>query len=348
METDNLYDGFVITHGNCGFRPHDKVIITPPGNVIDTEKEAIFELADDDYTYSYGYEIMDKFANDNCLPLTTEDYVLLDKDDFFVAMTSDEGEVFYADENITIISVGIVDINDILDNSYGLTAKGENYLIEEDIFPDITGIEREETNMDTMFGTGFGKCHDSRFALSVNGIAVRQNGTGKYVVYNKDNNEFVDTTNMLLNIKDALFTLPASQVNIGDTIIHENKPYYIVGIKDGIKAVSYEDCVETTLIPKTTMFGVKYFTKVFSLFGDNFAADGELFSNPIMLMSLMGENNDMTKLLAYSSIAKGDLASNPMLMAFLMKGEDKGDFSTLAMLSMLNGKNPFGVKTNQE
>ena len=95
------------------------------------------------------------------------------------------------------------------------------------------------------------------------------------------------------------------------------------------------------------MFGLKYFTKVFSMFGDNFAASGELFSNPMMLMALMGEDNDTDfgKFLLMSSMSKGDLASNPMLMTFLMK-DGKSDLSTLAMMSMFsNGNNPFATTT---
>ena len=48
----------------------------------------------------------------------------------------------------------------------------------------------------------------------MNGIAVAQESTGKYVVYNKENNEFVDVTNTLIDIKDALFILPAVDINV--------------------------------------------------------------------------------------------------------------------------------------
>ena len=50
---------------------------------------------------------------------------------------------------------------------------------------------------------------------------------------------------------------------------------------------------------------------------------------------------DFGKFLLMSSMSKGDLASNPMLMTFLMK-DGKSDLSTLAMMSMFNnGTNPF-------
>ena len=155
---------------------------------------------------------------------------------------------------------------------------------------------------------------------------------------------------LLFNIKDALFVLPAMEIKAGDTVLHEGKPYFIVDTTNEIKAVSYEDCTQTVLIPKTTMFGLKYFTKVFSMFGDNFASTGELFSNPMMLMALINgdANNDTSKLLLLSSLSKGDIASNPMLMATLLKGDGKLDLSTVMMMSMMNGNNnPFTPKKNK-
>ena len=92
------------------------------------------------------------------------------------------------------------------------------------------------------------------------------------------------------------------------------------------------------------MFGIKYFTKVFSMFGDNFAATKDLFSNPMMLMALMeGKNSDLSQLMLFSSLSKGDLGSNPMALAMLLKGDKEDNtLSTLAMMSMFNnGTNPF-------
>ena len=269
-------------------------------------------------------------------------------------------------------------ISDIEEEYYSITDEGLKYLkgLEEDLEEHIESIlpnclayadeqeneitkqactmscEREEReSMDNLFGNlGFGKYKGARFKLSMNGIAVYQPSTGKYAVYNKDNNEFVDVTNLLFDIKDALFLLPAVEVNVGDTVIHEQKPYFIVDTENEIKAVSYEDCTQTVLIPKTTMFGIKYFTKVFSMFGDNFAATGDLFSNPMMLMALIeGKSSDLTQLMLFSSMSKGDLGSNPMALAMMLKGDNGDDsLSTIALMSMLNnGTNPFAPKKKE-
>lgn len=240
-------------------------------------------------------------------------------------------------------------IESILPNCLAYADKQENEITKQACTMSCEREERE--SMDNLFGNlGFGKYKGARFKLSMNGIAVYQPSTGKYAVYNKDNNEFVDVTNLLFDIKDALFLLPAVEVNVGDTVIHEQKPYFIVDTENEIKAVSYEDCTQTVLIPKTTMFGIKYFTKVFSMFGDNFAATGDLFSNPMMLMALIeGKSSDLTQLMLFSSMSKGDLGSNPMALAMMLKGDNGDDsLSTIALMSMLNnGTNPFAPKKKE-
>lgn len=275
------------------------------------------------------------------------------------------GTVVARVNDLVVVDVGVIDLTEdmelvdgmaLVENEvcYTLTDKGLKYLqsLGEHLYAELDECvcpeEREENStMDNLFGNlGFGKMTDTRFKLSMNGIAVAQ-GNGKYVVYNKDNNEFVDATNTIFDFKDALFLLPAVEVAAGDTVVHEGKPYFIVDTTDEIKAVSYEDCTQTVLIPKSTMFGIKYFTKVFSMFGDNFAVTGDLFSNPMMLMALMdNKNSDLSQLLLLTSLSKGDLGSNPMALAMLLKG-DKSDnsLSTIALMSMFNnGTNPFAPK----
>ena len=307
--------------------------------------------------YAKAIQLLDTFIHDNTHQLIGDGYVFLQNDEIYEFLGDEhhmvKGEVIYSMGGISIIYLATVPeelLDDDDDATYVLTELGrqlaeqlETHIKCEE--PHLTAshyeVRKEDSHMDNIFGKiGFGKCTDSRFALSMNGIAVRQS-SGKFVVYNPDTNEFVDTENLLLNIQDALFVLPAINVEIGDTIIHEGKPYYITDTKHGIKAVSYEDCVEATLIPKTTMFGLKYFTKVFSIFGDNFAATGDLFSNPMMLMALMDNKNaDLSKLMLFSTLGNNE-NMNPMFLSLLLK-DGNTDLSTIAMMSMFNGgKNPF-------
>lgn len=323
------------------------------------------EIAEHNFVYSAGHQIgalaanakfydqaddiMEILTRDGVVETYGQDYIIIGPEDIRELIGEyTTGTISYVDNKIAIVYLGDIDEDELYpekDLFYCLTDKGYDYLTNCDACG-LCDTEREDTNMDTMFGRGFGKCTDNRFALSMNGIAVRQAGSDKFVVYDKENNEFVDSTNTLLDIKDALVILPTVELSVGDLVIHEGKPYYIIGTGREIKAVSYDDCTQTILIPKTTLFGIKYFTKVYSIFGDNFAATGEIFNNPMMLMSLInGDRTDMSKLLMFNAMNKGDFANNPMAMAFLMNGNNDGDdFSKFAMLSMMTGKNPFATK----
>ena len=359
----------------------DFVVITPNGMVMKDGRQ-YGSIGKQDKYYDNAMTTLDILVRDGVYTLCGNDYAFLERAEI-TELTGDIddnnnsiGKVIYTDGKMAILYLGTADeeyffpeekepeydanlMSDILSTLGGMiredlvetTCEGEEmcYTLTQKGLDYLEQSEREEEkSMDNVFGKlGFGKCTDTRFALSINGIAVRQGNTNKFVVYNKENNEFVDTTDMLINIKDALFVLPATEINVGDTVVHENKAYYIVGTGREIKAVSYDDCTQTVLIPKSTMFGLKYFTKVFSMFGDNFAATGELFSNPMMLMALIGGdgNTDISKLMLFSSLSKGEGLNNPMLMSMLLKDDNKNDLSTFAMMSMLgNGNNPFAPK----
>ena len=373
--SDKILDAYAVVVGleyyDTPVQANDLVTISENG-IVKLDNRQVGAVAKQDKYYDEAEDILDILLSCGTYELTSEDYCFCEKDDIaalFGAPDEDAaGRVIYADNKKALVFLGTGHSSDFFpedDASYALTELGRqlckmmeecgnvDFAVEyteeeeeytEEIHEPVMIERKEENKMDNVFGKfGFGKCQDNRFSLSINGIAVRQANSGKYVVYNKENNEFVDTTDMLLTIKDALFLLPAVEVNAGDTVIHEGKPYYITDTRNGIKAVSYDECTQTVLIPKSTMFGIKYFIKVFSMFGDNFAATGELFSNPMMLMALMGDNkdSDLSTLMLMSNLGKGDFASNPMLLSFLMK-DGKSDLSTLAMMSMFNnGTNPF-------
>lgn len=375
MAMSNYRDAYAVFHLlDNNARPYFKDAVTfcfdDVYNKDDHLIGAMFNYVDD---CTEIVETISKLREDELIPVSVNrpafvNSGLMDK------LGLDSGVVVAAKDDLVAVYLGVVELTDDIETAYvedfsyndncdllqeteyyRLTEKGLKYLAEleeamrnEDEHACVCPEEREENStMDNLFGNlGFGKLRDYRFKLSMNGIAVEQ-PNGKYVVYNKDNNEFVDVTNTLFDIKDALFLLPAVEVNAGDTVLHEGKAYFIVDTTNEIKAVSYEDCTQTVLIPKSTMFGIKYFQKVFSMFGDNFAATGDLFSNPMMLMALMdGKDSDLTQLMLLSSLNKGELGSNPMALAMLLKGDKGNDsLSTIALMSMFNnGTNPFAPK----
>jgi len=98
---------------------------------------------------------------------------------------------------------------------------------------------------------------------------------------------------------------------------------------------------------------MKYFTKIFSMFGDTFAKSGDMLNNPMLMMALMSgdDSSDMSQMLMMSAMSKGQgnpsQEMNPMMMAMMMSGNGKSDksgMSTMAMMSLLGGgANLFGA-----
>ena len=371
MEDENYLDIYAVGVGleyygdsNHYLKAGDIIFIDPSNRIL-KDDIILGTIAKKSKYYDESHEILQTLIRCGTYELKNNNYVFFESEDIdhYLRLNSKDfaiGTIIYADNKKTIIDLGTISERDLLEEEDDYLNLNSTILpnmnldghifdtLENDILENIEYPElgRKETKMENVFeNMGFGKSSDYRLKLSINGIAVRQNNTGKFVVYNKDNNEFVDVNDMLIDIKDALFVLPSADVKAGDTVIHEDKIYYIISTDNNeIKAVSYEDCTQTILIPKTTMFGLKYFKKVFSLFGDNFANTGEILKNPMMLMALMdNQNNDLSNLLLMSNLTNGDFQSNPMLMAFLMKGNKNSDLSELLMLSMLNGNNLFDL-----
>ena len=59
-----------------------------------------------------------------------------------------------------------------------------------------------------------------------------------------------------------------------------------------------------------------------------------------------GKNSDLTQMMLFNSMSNGDLGSNPMALAMMLKGDTSSDsLSTIALMSMFNnGTNPFAPK----
>ena len=207
--------------------------------------------------------------------------------------------------------------------------------------------EKEETNMFSDLKNGFGKADPRQFKLSINGLAVLGQDN-KYHTYNPETRELVEvTTGFFEEMKDLLFIMPAVELEVGDVILHQGKPYHITVAKENVvKGINFENATEDTLVGKTNVFGVKYFTKVFNCLGTNNVL-GDLASNPMMTYAMMGGSNfDISKIMMLQAMSKGngiaDFSENPMMLMALM-GNDSGkdgmsDFMKMQMFSQMNTK----------
>lgn len=204
---------------------------------------------------------------------------------------------------------------------------------------------KEETNMFSNLGSSFGKIGSDQFRLSINGLAVKGKD-GKYITFNPETRELVEvTTGFFDDMKDLLFLMPTTELEVGDIIIHQNKPYYITVSKDNVvKGIDFEDAIESTLVPKTNVFGMKYYTKVFNCLGTNNILGTDIASNPMMAYALMGGKDfDLSKIMMFQALSgqgKGiaDFSENPIMLMALMSNENgKNDLSDFAKMQILSG-----------
>lgn len=218
---------------------------------------------------------------------------------------------------------------------------------------------KEETNMFSNLGSSFGKIGSDQFRLSINGLAVKGKD-GKYITFNPETRELVEvTTGFFDDMKDLLFLMPTTELEVGDIILHQNKPYYITVSKDNVvKGIDFEDAIESTLVPKTNVFGMKYYTKVFNCLGTNNILGTDIASNPMMAYVLMGGKDfDLSKIMMFQALSgqgKGiaDFSENPIMLMALMSNEngknDLSDFAKMQILSGLSNKKKTTKETKKE
>lgn len=220
-------------------------------------------------------------------------------------------------------------------------------------------IEKEETSVFSELGSSFGKINTNQFRLSINGLAVKGKD-GKYVTFNPESRELVEvTTGFFDDMKDLLFLMPATELEVGDIILHQNKPYYVTRVRDGeVKGIDFEEAVENTLIPKTNVFGMKYYTKVFNCLGTNNVLGSDLAANPMMAYALMGGKDfDISKMMMFQALSGqgngiADFSENPIMLMALMSNENGGgdlsNFAKMQVLSQIAGNKKKETKPTKE
>ena len=202
--------------------------------------------------------------------------------------------------------------------------------------------EKEDKGMFSNLGSSFGKIDSKQFRLSINGLTVLGKDD-KYYTFNPDTRELVEvTTGFFDDMKDLLFLMPTTELEVSDIILHQGKPYYITKVSENtVKGVDFEDAVESVLIPKTNVFGIKYYTKVFNCLGTNNVLGSDIASNPMMAYALMGGKDfDLSKVMMFQALSgnnKGltDFSENPIMLMALMSNEKGGELSDFAKMQVL-------------
>lgn len=214
----------------------------------------------------------------------------------------------------------------------------------------IFNIEKEKTAM--KFNFDFGPVNPSLVRMSMYGLAVK-NKAGTWVSFNPNDNEIVDVD--VLNFDGAKFLYRApvaiKDIAVGDIVIHNSVPMFVVAIPNDGKALTVVDTVngerKDIMLPRSP-FGFNFATKVINFLGNMMtgATAENPFGNLWMLMAMSGENKDMNDLLPLVLMSNANSASmdTNMLMVLALSG-NKGNNDMLPLLMMMNANKPAHVCT---
>lgn len=204
---------------------------------------------------------------------------------------------------------------------------------------------KKENSIMKGFNFDFGPVNPAAVRMSMHGLAVK-NKAGTYVSYDAKNDEIVDVD--ILNFDGAKYIwkmpVPIKDIAIGDTIVHQNVPMFVVGVSGDKKALLAVDPVvgeRKEIMLTRSPFGFHFATKVVNMLGGMFnstASAENPFGNMWMLMAMSDENKDLKEMLPYMLMANGGMnGMNPMMFCCLM-GKENVDPMLMAM--MMGAFNP--------
>lgn len=162
----------------------------------------------------------------------------------------------------------------------------------------------------------FGKIAPGMCRLSMNGEIAVKTSNG-YKSYNLKKKRLTNCDRFVFDIgEDFFFCVPTNKVNIGDIILTGGKPKCVIGIeKDRFTVINYEDSTIDTILPEKHIFMGNFyiFTKIISVFGNNFKKDGMNNICKYMMMSEMMKGNN------------GSSGFGNMLPMMMLSGGNFGD-----------------------
>ena len=236
-------------------------------------------------------------------------------------------------------SVSAVEYNPKVVIEGDLIVKGK--IINENIDKD-----REDKNM--KFNFDFGSCEKDNVKMSPYGIAIK-NSDSTWVSYDAKTGNIIDVDVFNFDGGKYLFKMPVAvkDIKVGDTIVHQRVPVYVVSIDKGdITVVDPRAGDKKTILPTQSPFGFSFVTKIISLLDSAFGAtpsNDSPFGNmlPFFLMSNNdGEDIDPLMMAMLLGSNAGASTQNPMMMALLCSGQS--NMREILPLMMLAGQlNPL-------
>lgn len=219
--------------------------------------------------------------------------------------------------------------------------------------------DNEKTmNTNKMFNFDFGVV-DSNIRMSPYGMAIR-NADGRYVSYDVKSGSVIDVEPFNFEGNRFMMKMPVAvkDVAVGDIVIHNHKPMFVVNTNDKVTVIDIYNGEEKNILLTKNIFGFDFITKVVSFinfsgasaenpFGNmwplfmlsdsnsGFDLNGATAQDPknmLMLMAVMGQMSD----------APANMFQNPMFMMALLndgKSDMKDFLMFMAMTSAMNANN---------
>ena len=225
--------------------------------------------------------------------------------------------------------------------------------------------DNEKTmNTNKMFNFDFGFV-DSNIRMSPYGMAIR-NADGRYVSYDVKTGSVIDVEPFNFEGNRFMMKMPVAvkDVAVGDIVIHNHKPMFVVNTNDKVSVIDIYNGEEKNILLTKNMFGFDFVTKVVSFINFSNASAENPFGNmwPLFMLSdgnsgfgLNGANPEdsrttMLMLMAMmgQSGMPANMFQNPMfMMAFMNDGNSdmKDLMMVMAMSSAMNNSNNTGFKT---
>lgn len=190
------------------------------------------------------------------------------------------------------------------------------------------------------FNFDFGPMNGSVVRMSMYGLAVK-NKVGTYVSYDAKTGEIMDVDIFNFDGASFLYKMPVAikDIAVGDIVIHQNVPMFVVGKATDEKGLVVIDPVcgerKEIMLPRSP-FGFNFATKVVNFLGDMFggtASKDNPFGNMWMFMAMQGDN-DMSAIMPMMMMSQGNIDPT-MAMVMMAMGQNGGKMDMGAMMPMM-------------
>ena len=225
----------------------------------------------------------------------------------------------------------------------GVKVNGKPIVANDEIIwiTDNNNNEKENNKMKNIVNFDFGPLSNSQVRISMYGLAVK-NTTGTFVSYDANTQTLMDVDVLNFEGKNLLYKMPVAikDIKIGDIVIHNTKPMFVVGTGEDGKTLKVIDPVtgeKKEILLLRSPFGFDFATKIVNLAAGAFntaATPDNPFGNAWMWM-LMGDEAANTDNLLPFFMMNGNTNIDPMMMYCLMS-HDSNNLLPLFMMSQMN------------